>query len=52
MSFLKKIKDFDKKNTHLIHYAYHLGSILWYSIWKPIFFNIDPEKVHHLVVTN
>ena len=51
MSFLKKIKDFDKKNTHLIYYAYHLGSTArWYSIWKPIFFNIDPETVHHLVV--
>ncbi|MDC3179338.1 quinone-dependent dihydroorotate dehydrogenase [Flavobacteriales bacterium] len=24
--------------------------MLWKFLWKPIFFSIDPEKVHHLVV--
>ena len=50
MSFLKKIKDFETKQTFL-DTAYHLGSTaLWNSFLKPIFFSIDPETVHHLVV--
>jgi len=50
VSFFKKIKDFEKKQTFL-DTAFHLGSTaLWNSFWKPIFFSVDPETVHHLVV--
>ena len=51
MSFFKKIKEADKNLTFLTYDNYHLGSTArWNSILKPIFFKIDPETVHHLVV--
>ena len=51
MSFFKKIKEADKNLTFLTYDYYHLGSTArWNSILKPIFFKIDPETVHHLVV--
>ena len=48
---------FDKLNNFIKHnYSYYdnyhfYSTILWKFLWKPIFFRIDPEKVHHLVVT-
>jgi len=51
VSFLKKIKESEKNYTHLQYDNYHLKSTaLWKKIGKPIFFSIDPETVHHLVV--
>ncbi|MBL6592082.1 MAG: hypothetical protein ISP59_05390, partial [Flavobacteriaceae bacterium] len=51
MSFFKKIKKLDKNYTYIQYYYYHLlSSALWKTLWKPIFFSIDPETVHHLVV--
>ena len=51
MSFFKKIKESEKNYTHLQYHNYHLKSTaLWKKLGKPIFFSIDPETVHHLVV--
>ena len=47
MSFLKNFKI----HNYFYYDKYHfLSTILWKFLWKPIFFSIDPEKVHHLVV--
>jgi len=50
VSFFDKLKNF-KRHNYFYYDKYHfLSSILWKFLWKPIFFSIDPEKVHHLVV--
>ena len=50
MSFFDKLKIF-KRHNYFYYDKYHfLSTILWKFFWKPIFFSIDPEKVHHLVV--
>ena len=51
MSFFKKIKKSDNNYTYIGYENYHLQSTaLWRTLWKPIFFSIDPETVHHVVV--
>lgn len=51
MFFLKKLNNFNKQINTLYFNIYHFQStLLWRVLLKPIFFKIDPEKVHHLVV--
>ena len=51
MSILKNLKETDKNLKFITHDSYHFVlTALWNSIFKPIFFNIDPETVHHFVV--
>ena len=50
MSFFDKLKIFKRHNYFYYDKFHFLSTILWKFFWKPIFFSIDPEKVHHLVV--
>ena len=51
MSFFNNSKEADKNLAFIKHDSYHhILTVLWNSIFKPIFFKIDPETVHHFVV--
>ena len=51
MPLFDKLNNFKRHNYFYYDYYHFYSTILWKFLWKPIFFRIDPEKVHHLVVT-
>ena len=51
MPLFDKFNNFKRHNYFYYDNHHFLSTILWKFLWKPIFFRIDPEKVHHLVVT-